>query len=60
MIAVGSDVILALFQGNMGIKSVYLGDLKLYERPGGFLYIQLTAKKEENTWRVSLILFSTP
>ena len=42
MIAVGSDVILA-FQGNMGIKSVYLGDLKLYERPGGFLYIQLTA-----------------
>ena len=43
MIAFGSDVILALFQGNMGIKSVYLGDLKLYERPGGFLYIQLTA-----------------
>lgn len=42
MLAVGQDVILALFQGDMGIKSVYLGDLKIYERLGGFLYIQLT------------------
>lgn len=42
MLAVGPDTILALFQGDVGIKSVYLGDLKLYERPGGFLFIQLT------------------
>ena len=42
MLAVGSDVILALFKGDMGIKSVYLGDLKIYERLGGFLYIQLS------------------
>ena len=41
MLAVGPDVILALFQGDMGVKSVYLGDLKIYERLGGFLYIQL-------------------
>lgn len=42
MLSIGSDVILALFQGDMGIKSVYIGDVKLYERPGGFLYIQFT------------------
>ena len=41
MLVVGPDLILALFQGDMGNKSVYLGDLKIYERLGGFLYIQL-------------------
>ena len=41
MLAVGPDVILALCQGDMGVKSVYVGDLKIYERLGGFLYIQL-------------------
>lgn len=45
MLAVGIKRILELFIGSMGIKSVHLGGETIYERPGGFLYIEL--KSEE-------------
>lgn len=47
MLALGIKRILALFIGSMGIKSAHLGEKTIYERPGGFLYIEL--KSEENT-----------
>lgn len=31
----------ALFKGNQGIKQVYRGDNKIYERSGGYIYITL-------------------
>lgn len=45
MLAVGIKRILELFIGSMGIKSAHLGGESVYERPGGFLYIEL--KSEE-------------
>lgn len=45
MLAVGIKRILELFIGSMGIKSALLGGETIYERPGGFLYIEL--KSEE-------------
>ena len=41
MLTVGKETIQALFIGTMGIKAVYIGNVKIYERPGGFLYIEL-------------------
>lgn len=45
MLAVGIKRILELFIGSMGIKSAHLGGESVYERSGGFLYIEL--KSEE-------------
>lgn len=45
MLTVGIKRILELFIGSMGIKSAHLGGETIYERPGGFLYIEL--KSEE-------------
>ncbi len=45
MLAAGIKRILELFIGSMGIKSAHLGGESIYERPGGFLYIEL--KSEE-------------
>lgn len=45
MLTVGLKRILELFIGSMGIKSAHLGGESVYERPGGFLYIEL--KSEE-------------
>lgn len=45
MLALGIKRILELFIGSMGIKSAHLGGESVYERPGGFLYIEL--KSEE-------------
>lgn len=41
MLTIGKEQIIALFIGAMGIKAVYIGNVKIYERPGGFLYIEL-------------------
>lgn len=45
MLALGIKRILALFIGSMGIKSAHLGGESVYERPGGFLYIELTSEE---------------
>ena len=46
MIAAASDEITTLFVGEMGIKSVQIGEETIYMRPGGFLYIELETEKE--------------
>jgi len=46
-IRVGDSVIPLLFQGDMGIKRVYLGDELIYERPGGFFFLELDTKPDE-------------
>lgn len=45
MLAVGIKRILELFIGSMGIKSARLGTETIYERPGGFFYIELTSEE---------------
>ena len=45
MLAVGIRRILELFIGSMGIKSAHLGEKTVHERPGGFLYIELTSEE---------------
>lgn len=45
MLAVGLKRILELFIGSMGIKSANLGTEPIYERPGGFLYIELASEE---------------
>ena len=35
------------FVGDMGIKSICIGDMELYTRPGGYLYIELSTETEE-------------
>ena len=40
-VAIG-DTQVSLFLGAMGIKSVYLGGTLIYQRPGGYLFINFT------------------
>lgn len=47
MINVGIEQIDALFMGEMGVKTVAIGDEVIHERPGGYLYIELETKEEE-------------
>ena len=32
--------------GDMGVKQICIGDLELYARPGGYLYIELISEEE--------------
>ena len=41
--AEASDV----FVGDMGIKTICIGDTELFTRPGGYLYIELSTETEE-------------
>lgn len=45
-IAVGAREIASLMLGDMGIKSVFVGPDKIYERGGGYIYIKLTTEGE--------------
>lgn len=47
MIAVAGDEIATLFVGEMGIKSVQIGEETICTRPGGYLYIELETEKEQ-------------
>lgn len=40
-VIVGTSEISSVMIGNMGVKSICVGDEKLYERPGGYVYICL-------------------
>lgn len=37
-----------IFIGTEGIKTVYQGDSRIYERPGGFIYITVQNNTEED------------
>lgn len=41
MLNAGNNPLTALFAGAMGIKSVYVGGVLLYQRPGGYIYLNL-------------------
>lgn len=42
-----------LFVGQMGIKTVCLGGETIYERPGGYIYLELNDKKEMEEWQAT-------
>lgn len=46
MVNVGEELIEELFVGEMGIKTVSIGDDAIYTRPGGYLYIELITEEE--------------
>lgn len=37
-----------LFIGDTGVKSIFIGTEKIYERPGGYVYLVLNTKPENN------------
>lgn len=45
-IAIGETLISKLNIGEMGIKRVLTGDTELYNRPGGYFYLELITKEE--------------
>ena len=48
MIDSGSNDISVMFAGEMGIKSVLIGDEVIYSRPGGYFYLELSTKENDN------------
>lgn len=48
MIDSGSNDIGVMFAGEMGIKSVLIGDEVIYSRPGGYFYLELNTKENDN------------
>lgn len=43
----GSDKVAELYAGNIGIKQLYAGSNLVYERQGGFIFIELETKKKD-------------
>lgn len=41
----GQDQIASVMLGDMGIKTVYAGDDVIYNRPGGYFYLELDTKE---------------
>lgn len=48
MIYAGAEQIASLMVGNMGIKTAAIGADTIYTRPGGYLYIELNTKENDN------------
>lgn len=47
MIYEGAEQIASLMVGTMGAKTVAVGNDVVYQRPGGYVYIQLISDKGE-------------
>lgn len=47
MIYGGTEQIASLMIGDMGIKSAFVGQDNVYERPGGYIYLILQTEKGE-------------
>ena len=45
-ICAGDDSIPAVYVGEMGIKEIYAGDESVYNRPGGYIYVELITQEE--------------
>lgn len=45
-IRIGETEINSIMVGDMGIKSVYAGDSRIFERTGGYIYLELSTKEE--------------
>lgn len=46
MVNADKSQISPLFIGDSGVKSIFVGSEKIYERPGGYVYLVLTTKPE--------------
>lgn len=47
MVYEGAEPITSLMVGTMGVKTVAVGNDVVYQRPGGYVYIQLISDKGE-------------
>ena len=47
MICWGEQGIAQLDQGDMGVKTAAVGEETVYQRPGGYFYLELKLEKEE-------------
>lgn len=54
MLNIGQRSLAGLFVGEMGVKMVCAGEETLYERPGGYLYLELESEKEMDEWQATL------
>lgn len=45
---VGEKEVVSFYKGPMGIKKIYLGSQEVYNRPGGYCYLELDTKGEVN------------
>lgn len=52
---IGEKEVEGLFVGHIGIKTACLGEMSIYERPGGYIYLDLTDEKEMGEWQATLI-----
>lgn len=43
----GENQISEIFVGNMGIKTIFVGNEPVYERTGGYIYIELNTKGDD-------------
>ena len=46
---VGAREVTSLMVGDMGVKSVFIGSEQVYERSGGYIYINLITEGEGET-----------
>ena len=46
MITIGAQDINSMFIGDMGIYAAYIGDKKIYERTGSFIYLRLQSSAQ--------------
>lgn len=47
MINAGEEQISSLFVGDMGVKTALVGDETIYQRSGGYFYLELVTEEAE-------------
>ena len=50
---IGEKEVEGLFVGHIGIKTACLGKMSIYERPGGYIYLELKDEKEMEEWQAT-------
>lgn len=54
MLIIGEQSLAGLFVGEMGVKTACVGEQTLYERAGGYVYLELESEKEMEEWQATL------
>lgn len=47
-VVVGEKEVTGFYKGSMGIKKIFVGEKEVYNRPGGYVYLELDTKGEVN------------
>lgn len=47
MVAVDTNKVVSIFVGEMGVKSAAVGGEEIYQRPGGYFYLELDTSVNE-------------